>query len=192
MIRKSLIAAAAVAGAALLSTAHAAPVKYEIEPSHTYPSFAAPHLGISWWRGKFNSTKGTVMLDKAGKAGTVDIVIDAKSLDFGHDKMNGHAMGADFFNVEKFPEITYSGKLVFTGDVPTAVDGQLTLMGVTKPVKLDIASFKCITHPMIKREVCGADASGSFNRADFGMTKYADGDAGMVKLAIQVEALIAQ
>jgi polyisoprenoid-binding protein YceI len=78
---------------------------------------------------------------------------------------------------------------VFTGDAPTAVDGELTLLGVTKPVKLTINEFKCITHPFFKKEDCGADAYGEFNRADFGMSKYADGPLGAVRLRIQVEAI---
>jgi len=184
-----MLAAAATAALLWTGTAAAAPVAYTIESGHTYPSFEAPHMGISWWRGKFNKTSGSVSLDNAAKTGTVDISIDAASIDFGHDKMNEHAKGDDFFNVAKYPTITYKGTIKYEDGKPGAVDGQLTLLGVTKPVKLDIESFKCIPHPMLKKEVCGADAEGDFNRADFGMTKYADGDAGKVKLRIQVEAL---
>lgn len=178
-----------LAAGMLSMAALAAPATYTIESNHTYPSFEAPHMGVSWWRGKFNKTSGKVTLDKEAKAGSVDITIDTKSIDFGHDKMNEHAQTADFFNVEKFPTATYKGKLVFTGDVPTAVDGELTLLGVTKPVKLTINEFKCITHPFFKKEDCGADAYGEFNRADFGMNKYADGPLGAVRLRIQVEAI---
>lgn len=187
-ILKTLIPAAAVA---LLwsSASSAAPVNYTIEPSHTYPSFEAPHMGISIWRGKFNKTSGSVVLDNAAKTGSVDILIDATSVDFGHDKMNEHAKEADFFNVAKYPTVTYKGKIVYKDSKPDAVDGQLTLLGVTKPVKLEIESFKCIPHPFFKKEVCGADVEGEFNRGDFGMTKAADGELGKVKLRIQVEAL---
>lgn len=189
MIRTTATAAALFALTAFASSAVAAPVEYAIESNHTYPSFEAPHLGISWWRGKFNTTSGTVTLDTAAKTGKVSITIDASSIDFGHDKLNEHAVGADFFNTAKYPEITYTGTLVFEGDTPDMVKGQLTLLGVTKPVDLDIDSFKCIMHPFFKKEVCGADAEAEFNRADFGMTKYADSDAGKVKLSIQVEAV---
>lgn len=186
-MRPTLIAAALAA--ALTLPAAAAPVNYTIEPNHTYPSFKAPHMGISFWRAKFNKSSGKVVLDREGKTGKVDITIDAASLDFGHEKMNEHARGEEFFNVAKYPSISYTGTLKFDGDQPEAVDGQLTLLGVTKPVKLEIESFKCITHPMLKKEVCGADAEAEFNRADFGMTKYADGEAGKVSIEIQVEAL---
>jgi polyisoprenoid-binding protein YceI len=164
---------------------------YKIEPNHTYPSFEADHFGgLSNWRGKFDKSDGTIVLDRAAKTGTVDIVIDANSLDFGHAKMNEHAKGPDMFDVAKYPNATYKGKLVFKGDTPTAVDGELTLHGVTKPLTLKINQFKCIQHPMLKREVCGADASATFNRADFGVDYGVKmGFKPEVKLDIQVEAV---
>ena len=103
--------------------------------------------------------------------------------------MNEHAVAEDWLNAQKFPTMTYKGKLKFKGDMPESVDGQLTLRGVTKPVKLKINSFKCIEHPMFKKEYCGADAEGVLNRADFGMTKYSEGEAGKIYMRIQVEAL---
>jgi len=183
------IAAAALAFASV--SAFAAPTTYNIEPNHTFPSFEADHMGISFWRGKFNKSSGTIVLDRAAKTGTVDITIDAASLDFGHDKMNEHAKGKDMFNVEKFPTATYKGKSIkFNGDTPVAVEGELTLLGVTKQVTLNINKFKCIQHPMFKREACGADASATFNRADFGLDYAVKmGFSPEVKLAIQVEAL---
>ena len=167
----------------------AAPETFLVDIDHTYPSLEFPHMGISVWRGKFNSTKGTIQLDRAGKAGTVDIEVDTRSIDFGHDKMHEHAMGADWLDTATFPTMTYKGTLKFKGNAPVAVDGQLTLKGITKPVKLKINSFKCIDHPFYKKEACGADAEGEIHRADFGMPKYADGEMGKVKLRIQVEAL---
>ena len=163
---------------------------YQIEPGHTYPSFEADHLGISFWRGKFLKTAGKVVLDRAAKTGSVEITIDASSIDFGHTKMNEHARGKDMFNVEKFPTVTYkSTALKFDGDKLTAVEGDMTLLGVTKPMKLTISHFKCIMHPMLKREVCGADAHASFDRSDYGLNYGIPRFAPEVKLAIQVEAV---
>jgi polyisoprenoid-binding protein YceI len=163
---------------------------YNIEPNHTYPSFEADHMGISVWRGKLTKTGGTVVLDRAAKTGSVDITIDATSIDFGHAKMNEHARGKDLFNTDKFPTITYKGKSIrFDGDTPVAVDGELTLLGVTRPVTLSINKFKCIQHPMLKREVCGANATAEFKRTDFGMSYGTPMFAPEVKLAIQVEAI---
>lgn len=164
---------------------------YTIDPSHTYPSFEADHMGISVWRGKFDKTSGNVVLDRAAKTGSLDIVIDATSIDFGHAKMNEHAKSKDLFNVERFPTATYKSKSIkFDGDKPVSVDGELTLLGVTKPVTLTINKFKCIQHPMLKREVCGADVSADFKRSDFGLTYGMNyGFSPDVKLAIQVEAV---
>lgn len=164
---------------------------YNIDPNHTYPSFETDHFGTSTWRGKFTKTSGTVVLDRAAKTGTIDITIDATSLDFGHEKMNSHAKSKDMFNVEQFPTAIYKGKSIkFNGDNPSSVEGELTLLGVTKPVTLTINKFKCIMHPMMKKEVCGADASATFNRADFGLNYAVNwGFSPEVKLAIQVEAI---
>jgi polyisoprenoid-binding protein YceI len=187
-IKHLIVALAAAAGA----TAAFAADTYVIEPNHTYPSFEADHMGgLSTWRGKFTKTSGSITLDRAAKTGAVDITIDANSLDFGHEKMNGHAKGPDMFDVAKFPTATYKGKSIkFNGDKPVEVDGELTLHGVTKPVKLTINKFKCMQHPMFKKEVCGADAAATFNRNDFGIGYGTQmGFSPEVKLAIQVEAL---
>ena len=188
-MRRTRLALALLATGLVTGPVLAAPANYTIDPAHTYPSFKAAHKSLSFWRGKFNKTSGTVVLDRDGKTGTVDITIDATSIDFGHDKMNEHAIGADFFNTAKFPTVTYKGKIKFDGDKPKSVEGEMTLLGVTKPLKLEIDHFECAPHPMFKREVCGADAEGEFNRADFGMTKAAEGEWGKTKIEIQVEAL---
>jgi polyisoprenoid-binding protein YceI len=187
-VKRSAFLLAAVS-ALTAGSAFAAPEKYTIESNHTYPSFEAPHLGISLWRGKFNKSSGSVVLDRAAKTGSVEITTDIASADFGHDKMNEHATGPDFLDAKQFPTAVYKGTIKFKGADPSSVDGQLTLHGVTKPLKLDIESFKCIPHPMLKKEVCGVDAEGEFDRKDFGITKYADGDLGKIKLRITAEAL---
>ena len=175
---------------AALTFAPAFAQTYNVEPNHTYPSFEAGHLGISVWRGKFNKTSGSVTLDRTAKTGTVDIAIDPASINFGHAKMEEHARSQDFFNVEFFPKITYKGRISkWNGDAPTAVEGEMTLLGVTKPLALTIHSFKCIQHPMLKREVCGADASGAFRRSDYGMKYGLPLHGDDIKLAIQIEAI---
>lgn len=181
-----LLSTLAIGGAA-----SAAPVNYTIDPTHTFPSFEADHMGISVWRGKFNKTSGQVTLDKAAGAGTVDVVIDADSVDFGLGIMNDKAKSAELFDTAKYPQARYKGKLdAFVNGAPTQVVGELTLHGVTKPVVLKVNSFKCIPHPMLKRELCGADAAATINRDEFGI------DAGKpygfkmdVTLRIQVEAV---
>src|SRR5471030_507179 len=163
---------------------------YNVDPTHTYPSFEADHMGLSVWRGKFDKTSGTVTLDRAAKTGSLDLTIDASSIDFGMDKLNTHAKTADMFNVEKYPTMTYKSKsFKFNGEQLVEVDGELTMLGVTKPVKLKVDKFKCIMHPRLKREVCGADATAEFKRSDFGLNFGLPAFSPEVKLAIQVEAI---
>jgi polyisoprenoid-binding protein YceI len=185
-LRASLVPLLLIASAAAV----AAPVTYKVDSRHTFPSFQADHGGgKSFWRGKFNSTTGSIVLDKAAGTGTVDITVDATSIDFGLDDMNKHAKSADMFDVEKFPTATYKGKLVkFKDGAPTEVDGELTLHGVTKPLTLKIHSFKC-TPNREQKDNCGADASASFNREDFGVSfGKSFGFLMDVTLQIQVEA----
>jgi len=177
--------------ALMTGSALAAPVTYNVDPNHTYPSFAADHMGgLSVWRGKFDKSSGSIVLDKEKAAGTVDITVDASSIDFGMPKLNEHARSAEMFDVAKFPTATYKGTLAkFKDGAPTEVEGQFTLHGVTKPLTLTINQFKCMVSPMTKKEVCGADASATFNRSDYGVNfgdKY--GFKQEVKLEIQVEA----
>ncbi len=187
---QALLMALALASGGAMS----APVTYTIDPTHTYPSFEADHMGISVWRGKMTRNSGTVVLDKATGTGTVDIAIDLASIDFGLPAMNAWATGKDFFNVEKSPQATYKGTLEkFVNGSPTRVNGTLTLNGQTRPVALTIHRFKCIPHPLHKRELCGADVSGSFQRDAFGLSAGKDYGFSMdVDLRIQVEAVAAQ
>jgi polyisoprenoid-binding protein YceI len=181
------LALALTAGAAL-----AEPVTYQIDPSHTYPSFEADHFGgVSVWRGKFDSSSGTIVLDREKSTGTVDVTVQTASIDFGMPKLNEHAKSPDMFDVAKYPTATYKGKLTdFKDGAPTKVVGEFTLHGVTHPLTLTINQFLCKTYPQDKKEHCGADASGTFDRADYGITfgdKY--GFKMAVKLAIQVEGI---
>jgi polyisoprenoid-binding protein YceI len=177
--------------AALLgASAFAAPVTYSLDPNHTFPSFEADHFGgLSVWRGKFDATSGKVVYDKDAKSGSIDVTVDMNSIDFGMPKLNEHAKSDQIFDTAKYPTATYSGKFTkFNGATPTEAAGTLTMHGVTKPVTLTINSFKCMQNPMSHKEVCGADASATFSRADFGVS-YGDklGFNQQVKLQIQVE-----
>jgi polyisoprenoid-binding protein YceI len=173
------------------TVAQSAPVTYQIDPAHTFPSFEADHMGISVWRGKLTRNAGTVVYDKADGSGTVDVAMDLASIDFGLDALNAWARGDQFFNVDKHPGATFKGRFEGTaGGVPTRLAGELTLNGQTHPVTLTIHKLKCIPHPMLKRELCGADASGVFKRDAFGLTAGKDWGFDMdVQLRIQVEAV---
>ena len=186
MNRIVLASAAALLGAG----AFASPVTYVLDPDHTYPSFEADHFGgLSVWRGKFDATSGKVVYDKDAKSGSIEVTVDMKSVNFGMPKLNEHAKSAEIFDAVKFPKATFSGKFTkFNGAAPMEAQGTLTLHGVTKPLTLSINAFLCKPSPLTKKEVCGADASATFNRSDFGVN-YGDayGFKQEVKLQIQVE-----
>ncbi len=171
------------------SAAYAAD-SYTIDSRHTFPSFEVSHLGFSTQRGRFNGTKGKIVLDRPAKSGSIDITIATASLDTGLDKLEEHMRGVDFFNTEIYPAMTFkSGKITFNGDAPSKIEGDVTLLGVTKPLTLTVSHFRCGIHPTLKKEICGADASGVIKRSEFGM-KYAVPAVGDdVKLLIQVEAI---
>ena len=185
LIKKLIIAAW------LLGTSSAWAQVYQVDPSHTYPSFEADHMGLSIWRGKFTKSGGKIVLDRSAKSGgSIEITIDASTVDFGHAKMNDKARGDEMFNVAKYPTITYkSTTLKYEGEKLVGVDGEMTLLGVTKPLSLNVTHFKCLIHPLHKREVCGADAYGRFDRSDFGMNIGLPRFSPEIKLAIQVEGV---
>jgi polyisoprenoid-binding protein YceI len=189
MPRTTLLFAALLSAMSL--SARAENAHYTIDPAHTYPSFEADHMGISVWRGKLDKSSGSVDLDKAAGTGNVDVTLDLSSIDFGLDALNTWATGKDFFDVANHPTATYTGKLVdFADGKPTRVAGTLTLHGVSRPMDLKIGLFKCIPHPIFKRELCGADATGTFDRSTFGLDAGKDYGFDMdVDLRIQVEAL---
>lgn len=174
----------------ICATSFATPVTYVLDPRHTYPSFAADHMGgLSVWRGKFTDTSGRVVYDKEAKTGSIEITVNMNSVDFGLTKLDEHAKSPDLFDVARFPTATYSGTFTqWNGENPIEAQGSLTLHGVTKPLTLKINSFMCKPNPMTKKEVCGADASATLNRSDFGVVYGADyGFKMWVKLEIQVE-----
>jgi polyisoprenoid-binding protein YceI len=185
MTRKCLFA---LLGASLAAPAYAAD-SYTVDPRHTWPMYEIMHLGFATQRGRFNETAGKIMLDRAAKTGSVNIVIKTASIDTGLEKWDEHMRSEDFFNAGKYPEITFKAdKIVFEGDKPVSVPGQFTLLGVTKPVTLSLSHFGCGPHPLTKKEVCGADASTTIKRSEYGMTKYLPGIGDEVKLVINVEA----
>lgn len=187
-MRKSLFTSLAI-GIAMPFSALAAD-SYTIDSTHTYPHFSISHLGFSTMQGRFDSTSGKVTLDRAAKSGSVEVAIGAASLSTGLAKRDDHLRGPDFFNAAEFPTISYKSTAIhYKGDVPSSVDGNLTIMGVSKPVTLKIDAFNCGTNPMSKKDTCGAAASAQIKRSDFGV-KYGLPNIGdNVKLVFEIEAV---
>jgi polyisoprenoid-binding protein YceI len=176
--------------ASFASVAYAAPETYNIEPTHSLPRFEYSHLGYSQQLSRFDTISGTITLDRAAKSGSVDVTIDAKSVNTGSTLFNGHIQGEDFFDTAKFPTITFKSTAVkFDGEKVASVDGNLTIKGVTKPVTLTVNSFLCMPHPMLKKDACGVTATTKVKRTDFNMGKYAPYVSDEVTLTLPVEAV---
>ncbi len=174
--------------AGLSAQAYAAD-SYTIDPRHTFPVFEVNHLGFSTQRGRFNRVSGRITLDAAAAKGSVEVTIDAASIDMGLDEWDKHMRSEDFFHVEKYPAMTFrSYGMEFRDGKPVAAEGVLTLLGVAKPVRLAIANFHCGIHPLNRKELCGADVSARIRRSDFGMTKYLPAVGDEIRILIPVEA----
>ncbi len=174
--------------ASLPFTAHAGD-SYTVDPTHTFAHFTVSHLGFSTMHGRFDKTSGKATLDMAAKTGAIEISIDSASISTGFAKRDDHLKSPDFFNAAEFPAITYkSAKIKFKGDKPASMDGELTMLGVTKPVTLTVTAFKCDVFPMDQKYKCGADAHTQIKRSDFGMTKFLPGVGDEIKLEFEIEA----
>jgi polyisoprenoid-binding protein YceI len=178
----------AFAGLTMTAGAMAAD-SFTIDSRHTFPVFEVNHLGFSTQRGRFNNVTGKIMLVPEQKSGSIEVTIDSASIDMGLEAWDKHMRGEDFFNVEKFPNMTFkSTKLMYEGDKLVGAEGDFTLLGVTRPVRLDVKGFTCGTHPINKKALCGADISTTLKRSEFGMTKYLPGIGDTVVINIPVEA----
>lgn len=179
-----------VAAASFSTAAFAAPETYVIDGTHTFPRFEYSHFGYSNQVSRFDKTSGKITLDRAAKTGSVDVVIDTKSVNTGYALFNEHIQGEDYFDTAKYPTITFkSSSMKFDGDKLVAVDGNLTVKGVTKPVTLTVTSFHCMPHPMLKKDACGANATTKIKRSEFNAGKNAPYVSDEVTLTIPVEAI---
>ena len=190
MNRIAKLSAALVISATAATAAFAAPETYAIDGTHTFPNFSYNHFGLTTQISKFEKTTGTVTLDKAAKTGAVDITIDMTSVNTGYATFNEHIQGEDFLDTAKYPTATFkSTKVVFKGDKPVSITGDLTLKGVTKPVTLKVNHYTTMAHPMLKKDAIGANASTVVKRSEFNAGKYAPHVGDDVTISIAIEAI---
>ena len=189
-MRKTIIASVLMA---LPLVSFAAAEQFTIDPTHTYPHFKINHLGFSTLQGRFNHTSGKLTVDTAKKTGSVDIVIDATSIDTGFQKRDDHLRSPDFLNAAEFPEITYqSSKVKINADNSAIVNGTLSIMGTSKSVTLDVSKMNCGIHPMDPKKqkyVCGFDATAKIKRSDFGIKYGIPAIGDEMELSFEVEAV---
>ena len=192
-MKKALLAGVLFAVCPL--AAHAQVETYKVDPIHSFPHFGVDHFGVSTIWGRFEKMTGAFTIDRAAKKGSVDLAIETATATTGDSERGSrprtrdeHLRTADFFNVAEFPRMTYkSTNVKFSGDNPSEIEGQLTLLGVTKPVTIKIDRWTCKDHPMSKKPMCGGNASGSFKRTDFGMKYLVPAVSDEVKLMINFE-----
>ena len=178
-----------VAATTLALSAHANGERFDIDASHTYPNFAISHIGYSTMYGRFNETTGQMTMDKEAGQLEIELTIDARSIDTGHDKRDDHLRSPDFFNVAEFPKITFASTgSKWENGQPVSVDGTVTMLGVSKPVTLAVEAFKCGEDPW-KNYRCGADATLALKRSDFGMKYGLPGVGDDVRMMFAIEAV---
>ncbi len=175
---------------ALAAPAFSAPEVFTIDNSHTYPRFSYNHMGFSTQLSRFNKTSGKIVFDKEAKTGSVDIVIDMKSVDTGFALFDEHIQAADFFDTARYPTATFkSTRVNFNGDKPSTIEGNLTIKGITKPAVLTVTSFQAVPHPMLKKDAIGANAYTIVKRSDFNMGKNVPAVSDEVRIDIALEAV---
>lgn len=186
----SALFAAIALSAAVAAPALAAPQTFVLDNSHSFPRFSYSHFGYSTQMSRFNKTTGKVVFDAAAKTGSVDIVIDTKSVDTGFATFDEHIQGEDFLDTAKYPTASFkSTKVVFEGDKPAKIEGNLTLKGVTRPVTLTVTSFQAMPHPMLKKDAIGANAFTVVKRSEFNAGKYAPYVGDEVRIDVALEAI---
>jgi len=188
MTSLNTLATTLLLSAALSVPALAAPTTYTPDPDHTFVRFSYSHLGFSTQESRFNKTTGSVVLDPVAKSGSVDLVIDTKSVDTGSDLFNEHIQAADLFDTAEFPTATFKSTAVtFNGDAPATIEGILTIKGISKPVTLTVTDFKHAQN-MRKKDAIGADATATVKRSDWKLDKYVPLVSDEVHLSIALEA----
>lgn len=179
-----------MAGCCLALGAAAAPESFVVDAAHTFPSFGVSHLGIATQRGRFDRTSGRIMLDRESGQASIVVDIEAASISTGNAKIDALLRGEDFFDAERHPRIAYRAtRMAMQAGSPTAFEGELTLLGVTRPVTLKVERFACTQKPFLVRTTCGADASAAVSRNAFGMKGLAAFVGDEVRIDIQVEAV---
>lgn len=185
--------AAATMALALAITAGraAAEESYTLDPVHSQPRYEIQHLrGIATQWGSFGKLSGKITLDRAARKGTIDVTIDTTSIRTHDSRLDNIVKDGDYFNVATYPTMTFkSSNVIFDGDRVVGADGELTMIGVTKPVSLKVANFTCAENPFNKKPMCGAEATATIRRSEWGMKAgIPNSTSDDVRIVIPIEA----
>jgi len=166
--------------------------RYRVDQDHTFAHFAVLHTGVSSVRGRMAVAKGSASFDAEKQSAEVTVELDAGSLDTGVKRLDALLASEMFFDAGKSRTVRFTGRgAKFKDGLPTEFDGELTIKGVTKPVKLAADRFVCqqVKILVLERFVCGGDLRTTVKRSDFGLDKYSDMVADEVRITISVEAV---
>ena len=161
-----------------------------MDASHCIPVFEFKHLGMTTQTGRFDKVDGTFSMDRDARVGHVLFNIETASLNMGFGTETPNSPGYHLFDVARFPVMTFkSDKLVFDDSKNVvAAAGQLTMLGVTKPITVSVSRFKCSLNPMIQKMMCAGNISATVKRSEFGMMRYIPAISDEVKVSIPIEA----
>ena len=164
--------------------------RYTMDPAHSIPVFEFQHLGMTKQSGRFDKASGSLELDRKNHQGSVAYEIDASSLNMGFGTESADSPGYLLFEITTHPTIRFASKDLYfdADDNVIAASGELTLLGVSRPINVWVSHFRCSIHPMLKREVCAGNVEATLNRSDFGMVRFIPGISDEIKIVIPVEA----
>ena len=184
------LACAAALFCAPLNTAQAAPVEYEFDTVHSQIIFFVDHLGFAKSEGEFLDFDGMFIFDQENVENSkLDVQIETASIDMDNEPWDKHMKNADFFDVEKYPHMTFKSTAIEkTGEDTGKVTGDLTILDVTRPVTLDVKLNKAGTHPRSGKQHAGFSATGMIKRSDWGMTYGVPAVGDDVEIRIEIEA----
>lgn len=159
---------------------------YQLDPGYTSPQFEIDQLWLFTERGQFRRVKGSLEYDVKQRRGSLEVIIDAHSLDTGNEERDAVLKGAGWFDVGRYPAITFrSQRFVFEQDRLVAIEGQLTMLGVAQPIRLEVVRIQCGMNPDSRKQRCAADANGVLLRSRFGMRTGLPFIGDEVRLRIQ-------
>jgi polyisoprenoid-binding protein YceI len=180
-----LLGVFAIAAAGHCAQASAAPTEYTIDPARTTVSFEVKRMGFSRSSGEFRSVAGTVAFDAATSSGSIELAVDTRSVRAGSETEEKFLRGPSVLDVEQHTEIAYKAEhVVFADGKPERIDGELTLLGVTRPVSLTVTGYTCPAQAATGQPKCVLEATAVFKRSEFGMTSYRAIVSDDVKLSI--------
>ena len=163
-----------------------------LDPEHTSITFFVQHLGYADLAGMFLEFSGSFRFDEdARQLANLRIVVETASVFTNHERRDGHLRSADFLNVEEFPEMVFVGRSIEpTGERNARLTGELTLLGVTRPLTLEVRLNKAGRYPFLDEHYAlGIDARGTLRRSEFGMTYGGDWVGDEIRLVIGFEAI---